>query len=230
MKRLFLTVLLIVSVLVFMSEGMSAFAEPVVLKNSETGKGVEDEEKTDPDLQQPDRSLQNGTLIYGMTPVYPGDFKDGTYKTDVISSSQFFKITDAELTKKNNKIKAVITLSSTSYAYIYPGTAAEAAADKNNWIAADESTGYGRFVIDVPALNREMPCAAYSKKKQKWYDRDIVFIASSLPEDSLMIELSDEGGTIIDTQEAALKVIYIAIAIIVAGGIINHFVKKKYYE
>ena len=75
-----------------------------------------------------------------------------------------------------------------------------------------------------------MPCAAYSKKKHKWYDRDIVFLASSLPEDSLMIELSDEGGTIIDTQEAALKVIYIAIAIIVAGGIINHFVKKKYYE
>lgn len=230
MKRLFLTVLLIVSVLVFMSEGMSAFAEPVVLKNSETGKGAE-EEQTDTSQPEPDRSLQDGTLIYGMTPVYPGDFADGEYKVDVISSSQFFKITDADLTKKDDMIKAVITLSSTSYAYIYPGTAAEAeAAGREKWIAADESTGYGRFDLDVPALNKEMPCAAFSKKKQKWYDRDIVFLASSLPEDSLEIDLNEEGGTIIDTQEAALKVIYIAIAIIVAGGIINHFIKKKYYE
>ena len=143
MKRLFLTVLLIVSVLVFMSEGMSAFAEPVVLKNSETGKGAE-EEQTDTSQPEPDRNLQDGTLIYGMTPVYPGDFADGEYKVDVISSSQFFKITDADLTKKDDMIKAVITLSSTSYAYIYPGTAAEAeAAGREKWIAADESTGYG---------------------------------------------------------------------------------------
>ena len=36
--------------------------------------------------------------------------------------------------------------------------------------------------------------------------------------------------TINDTQDAAMKVIYIALAIIVIGGVINHFVKKRFYE
>ena len=75
-----------------------------------------------------------------------------------------------------------------------------------------------------------MPCAAYSKKKDRWYDRDIAFMAESLPEDALFIDLSDGGGTINDTQDAAMKVIYIALAIIVIGGVINHFVKKRFYE
>ena len=166
-----------------------------------------------------------------MTPVYPEDFTEGTYSVEAVTSSQFFRITDAELTNSGGRLEAVITISSTSYAYVFPGTADEAAAaDRSEWIKGDESTGFSRFTLDVPALNKEMPCAAYSKKKQKWYDRDIVFLASGLPEDSLMIELDEDGGTITDTQEAAMKVIYIAFAIIIAGGILNHFVKKRYYE
>ena len=75
-----------------------------------------------------------------------------------------------------------------------------------------------------------MPCAAFSKKKQKWYDRDIVFLTSGIPEDSILIDLSENGGTIADTQDAAMKVIYIAFAIIIVGGILNFFIKRKYYE
>ena len=203
------------------------YAAPLVLKDSERGIGVEEAEEA----PERDRSLQDGTLIYGMTPVYPEDVKEGTYDTEVLSSSQFFKITDAKLTNKGGRMSAVITLSSTSYAYIYPGTAAEAqAAGRSEWIAADESSGYGRFELDVKALNMEMPCAAYSKKKQKWYDRDIAFLASPLPQDAVLIDLSEEGSTIADTQEAAMKVIYIALAIIIAGGILNHFIKKRFYE
>ena len=41
---------------------------------------------------------------------------------------------------------------------------------------------------------------------------------------------AEGGGTIADTQEAAVKVIYIALAIIIVGGIINHIVKKRFYE
>ena len=125
----------------------SAFAEPVVLKNSKTGKGTE---------VQRDRSLQDGTLVYSMTPVYPEDLKEGKYDTEALSSSQFFKIIDAELTNSDGRMSAVITLSSTSYSYVYPGTAAEAeAADKSGWIAADESSGFGQFALDVEALNKE---------------------------------------------------------------------------
>lgn len=205
----------------------AVFAGPVVIKDKERGIGVGDEEAA----PERDRSLQDGTLIYSMTPVYPEDVKEGTYDAEVISSSQFFRITDAKLTNRDGRMNAVITLSSTSYAYVYPGSAAEAeAAGRSKWTAADESSGFGQFELDVDALNREMPCAAYSKKKQKWYDRDIVFLAESLPEDAVLVELSEEGGTIADTQEAAVKVIYIALAIIVVGGVINHFVKKRFYE
>ena len=186
-------------------------AEPVVIKDKEKGIGVETEER--------DRSLQDGTLIYSMTPVYPEDFDEGTYDVDALSSSQFFKITQAKLTNDGGS------------AYVYPGTAAEAeAADQSKWIPADESSGFGEFTLDVEALNKEMPCAAYSKKKAKWYDRDIAFIAESLPKENLHVELSADGGTIADTQEAAVKVIYIALAIIIIGGILNHFIKKRFYE
>ena len=210
---------------VYSFSAIPVFAEPVVLKDAEKGIGVENESP------ERDRSLQDGTLIYSMTPVYPEDVKEGTYDAEVLSSSQFFKITDAKLENKNGKMKALITISSTSYAYVYQGTAAEAeAAGESEWIKADESSGYGQFELKVEALNKEMPCAAFSKKKQKWYDRDIAFLASSLPEGTVLIDLAEGGGTIADTQEAAMKVIYIALAIIIIGGIINHFVKKKYYE
>jgi hypothetical protein len=213
--------------LILLLPAKDAFAAPVVLKDKDKGIGVEDESKA----PERDRSLQDGTLIYGMTPVYPEDIKEGEYPAEALSSSRFFKITDAKLDVKDGRIDAVITISSTSYAYIYPGTAAEAeAANKSEWIAADESSGYGQFRLEAEALNKEMPCAAYSKKKQKWYDRDIVFLASSLPDGAVMTELAEDGGTIADTQEAAVKVIYIALAIIIAGGIINHFVKKRFYE
>lgn len=219
---------LIMAVLILMSGGMQdAFAEPVVLKDASKGIGVEDSETA----PQRDRSLQDGTLVYSMTPAYPEDVQEGDYEPDVISDSRFFKIIHSDLSNKDGRMTAVITVSSTSYAYIYQGTAEQAAAaDSSEWIAADEKDGYGSFDFSVEALNKELPCAAFSKKKQKWYDRNIVFLADSLPDGAVMIELNEEGGTIADTQDAALQVIYIALAIIAAGGVLNHFVKKRYYE
>ena len=227
MRKTIPVVLLITLCIILLLPAKDVFAAPLVLKDKDKGIGVEDEAEA----PERDRSLQDGTLIYGMTPVYPEDIKEGTDKAEALSSSRFFKITDAELDVKDGHIDAVITISSTSYAYIYPGTAAEAeAADRSEWIKADESSGFGSFDLEAAALNKEIPCAAFSKKKQKWYDRDIVFLASSLPADAVNVELSEDGGTIADTQDAAIKVIYIAFAIIVAGGVINHFLKKKYYE
>ena len=223
MDRHRLLTVLVAAVLMISAFITTVNADPVVIKDEEKGIGTETAER--------DRSLQDGTLLYSMTPVYPEDFDEGTYSVDALSSSRFFTITDAELTNSGRSLRGVIRISSTSYAYIYPGTAAEAAAaDQSDWIPADESSGFGEFTIDVEALNKEIPCAAYSKKKSKWYDRDIAFLAESLPQDKLHVELSADGGTIADTQEAAMKVIYIALGIIVIGGILNHFVKKRFYE
>ncbi|MBR2540288.1 MAG: hypothetical protein IKE85_05605 [Mogibacterium sp.] len=223
MDRHRLLTVLVAAVLMISAFITTVNADPVVIKDEEKGIGTETAER--------DRSLQDGTLIYSMTPVYPEDFDEGTYNVQTLSSSRFFTITDAELTNSGRSLRAVIRISSTSYAYIYPGTAAEAAAaDQSDWIPADESSGFGEFTIDVEALNKEIPCAAYSKKKSKWYDRDIAFLAESIPADKLHVELSADGGTIADTQEAAMKVIYIALGIIIIGGILNHFVKRRFYE
>lgn len=208
---------------------ITASAAPLVIKGGKDDAGSGQANNTE--TVQRDRSLQDGTLIYGLTPVYPEDIQDGTYEAEAVSSSQYFRITDVALTTEGTYMTAVIRISSTSYSYVYPGTSAEAAAaDKSEWIPADESSGYGEFGIEVEALNKEIPCAAYSKKKQKWYDRDIVILAESLPEGAVLTELAEGGGTIADTQEAAMKVIYIAIGIIIVGGVLNHFIKRRYYE
>ena len=223
-----ITALLILTVLLLIPSGMrEVYADPLVIKDESRGIGVEDSEET----PQRDRSLQDGTLVYSLTPVYPEDVKEGDYEPEVISDSRFFRIVHSDLSNKDGRMEAVITISSTSYAYIYQGTAEQAAAaDESEWTAADEKDGYGSFAVSVEALNKELPCAAYSKKKQKWYDRNIVFLADSLPEGTVMIELNEDGGTIADTQDAAMQVIYIALAIIAAGGVLNHFIKKRYYE
>lgn len=219
---------LIAFVLVVIAFTIPVNADPLVIKDSDDPSNETNQSETAPSR---DRSTQDGTLIYGMTPVYPEDFDEGDYEVEAISSSQFFKIIHTDLTNSSGRIRAVIRISSTSYAYVFQGTAAEAvAADQSQWIPADESSGYGEFQIEAEALDKEFPCAAYSKKKQKWYDRDIVFLAESLPQENLHIDLSENGGTIVDTQEAAVKVIYIALAIIILGGILNHFVKKRFYE
>ena len=46
----------------------------------------------------------------------------------------------------------------------------------------------------------------------------------------VLIDLAEGGGTINDTQEAAMKVIYKALTIIIVGGVINNFIKKKKIE
>lgn len=224
--------LVLLTLLLIVAFTIPASAGPIVIKDpddpeNETEVQSEEEGQT----ISRDRSTQDGTLIYGMTPVYPEDFDEGDYEVEAVSSSRFFKIIHTDMTNSGGMIRAKIRISSTSYSYVFQGTAAEAAAaDQSKWIAADESSGYGEFQIEAEALDKEFPCAAYSKKKKKWYDRDIVFLAESLPAENLHVELSENGGTIADTQEAAVKVIYIALAIIVIGGILNHFVKKRFYE
>ncbi|MBQ6400793.1 MAG: hypothetical protein IJI20_00755 [Firmicutes bacterium] len=129
---------------------------------------------------------------YGMIPVYGRDVKDGKYDILVESSSTFFHIEKAKLTVKKGKMTAAITLSSISYEYVNPGTAEEAAkAPLEDYIAPKNKDGRSTFVIPVDALDEELDCAAFSKRKKKWYDRKILFVASSLPEGALKIELPD---------------------------------------
>ena len=129
---------------------------------------------------------------YGMTPVYPRDVEDGTYPVEVTSTSPFFRIPEAELTVNGDEMTARITIRSLSYQYVYPGTAEQAEqASEDEWIGYEEVDGCTVFTIPVEALDHAIPCAAFSKKKQIWYDRLLVFDAASLPEEALHFELPD---------------------------------------
>lgn len=129
---------------------------------------------------------------YGMTPVYGRSIENGTYDVEVESSSGFFRIHSCELTVKGSRMSAVMTIDSTSYECVYIGKAADAAkAPKKDYIFADEKDARGSFTIPVEALNTPIPCAAFSKKENQWYDRDILIDASGLPEEALKIKLPD---------------------------------------
>ncbi len=138
------------------------------------------------------KSVQVGK--YGMVPIYGFDVKDGTYTVKVDSSSTFFHIREAELTVKDGKMSAEMTLSSMSYKFVYPGTAEEAAkAPLEDYEKAKDFEGESTFHVEVDALNKPIDCAAFSKKKKQWYDRKILFDAASLPVTALKIELPDYG-------------------------------------
>ena len=129
---------------------------------------------------------------YGMTPIYGNSIKNGEYEVDMESSSSFFHIYSCDLTVKGKKMKAVMTIDSTSYECVYMGKAVDAAkAPKEDYIFAEEKDYRGSFTIPIEALNAPLACAAFSKKEKQWYDRDILIDASSLPEGALKIKLPD---------------------------------------
>lgn len=129
---------------------------------------------------------------YGMTPVYGRDIEDGAYEVAVASDSPYFKVVRAVLRVEGDAMSAVIEIGSESYLYVYPGdTAAAEAADRDDWIPG-EATGAGTaFTVPVEALDRPFACAAYSKNRQRWYDRQLLIDAGSLPEGALAFPLPD---------------------------------------
>ena len=123
----------------------------------------------------------------GMTPITGDKVKDGTYDVTVKSSSSMFNITACELTVKDGEMTAVMHMGGTGYLYVYMGTGEEAAAaDEADYIPfTEEADGTHSFTVPVKALDEGIDCAAFSKKKEKWYDRTILFRADSLPADAL---------------------------------------------
>ena len=121
----------------------------------------------------------------GMVPVASSGLVPGTYTVKADSSSSMFRITDCELTvpEGDDVMQAFLTLSGSSYLYLFPETADEAAAaDASEYIEAGENAeGKNTFLFPVEALDFGVPCAAFSKNKEMWYDRTLVFRADSLP-------------------------------------------------
>lgn len=122
----------------------------------------------------------------GMEPVYGSEVKDGVYSVKVDSSSSMFRIELCELTVKEGVMSAVMSMSGTGYAEVYLGTGAEAVkAPEEDYIPYTElADGTYTFEVPVEALDMGIDLSAFSKRREKWYDRVLVFRADSLPADA----------------------------------------------
>ena len=123
----------------------------------------------------------------GMVPVHADEIENGVYPITVDSSSSMFKITDCTLAVSDDSMSALMTMSGTGYLYLFMGTGKEAvSASESDYISYEETPdGAYTFTVPVEALDEGIPCAAYSKRKEQWYDRTLLFRADSLPQEAL---------------------------------------------
>ncbi len=122
----------------------------------------------------------------GMVPVTADLIKDGVYEISVDSSSSMFNIEKCELTVEDGNMSAVMTMGGTGYRCILMKSAEEAASSNENEYIYPETDADGKhtFTVNVDALDQPVKCAAFSDKKEKWYDRTLVFKSSLIPLDA----------------------------------------------
>ena len=140
-------------------------------------------ESTD-DVAEGAETVPNGLVIpEDMTPIYADSLKDGEYNIKVDSSSSMFTVTDCVLTVSEGKMTARMTMGGTGYLYVFMGKGENASED--GYISFEEnSDGTHSFTVPVEGLDMGIDCAAFSKKKEMWYDRTLLFRADSLPADA----------------------------------------------
>lgn len=102
---------------------------------------------------------------------------DGTYAIEVSSSSSMFRIVDAQLKVEAGAMSAVLTLSGTGYEKLFMGTGEEAlSASEDDFIHfVEDDQGAYTYEVPVEALDTETDVAAFSIRKQTWYDRVLIF-------------------------------------------------------
>lgn len=151
-------------------------------------------------------AISTGTAFTGITEESTenaGELKDGTYAIEVESSSSMFKIVKAELTVANGEMNAVITMSGTGYTKLYMGTAEKAAAaqEADCITFVEDADGAYTFTLPVEALDQPIDCAAFSQKKEEWYDRQLTFMASTISDGTAV-----EESTVATEEEAPTEV------------------------
>lgn len=108
------------------------------------------------------------------------DILDGSYEITVDSSSTMFNITKCTLTVSDGGMTAVMTMHGKGYLYLFMGKGGDAV--ESEYIPfAEDSDGAHTFTVPVPALDTPVDCAAFSKNKEKWYDRTLVFRSDLIP-------------------------------------------------
>lgn len=153
------------------------------LAKAELVEGKYDDASSAKNTQNQESGSLGDAVKDGMEPVSADALKDGVYEVRVDSSSGMFRITECELTVQDGAMSAVMTMSGTGYLKLYMGTGAEAEqASEADFIPFVENTdGEYTFRVPVEALDKGINCSAFSRKKETWYDRVLVFCSGSLP-------------------------------------------------
>ena len=169
--------------------------EPVAVSEESSDSETKNDSNTDADngaenseVAAADETAEHQSVgTEGMTPMDGSELKDGVYEIQVDSSSSMFKIEKCELTVKDGEMTADMKMGGTGYLKLFMGSGEAAAkASEDEMIPFEEDAeGSHHFMVPVEALDKELDCAAFSKKKEKWYDRVLVFRADSLPADAL---------------------------------------------
>ncbi len=120
------------------------------------------------------------------TPISADQLADGSYEITVESSSSMFNIVKCVLVVEDGSMHATMTMSGKGYGKLFMGTGEEAlAASEDDYIpVAEDEDGMKQFTVPVEALDMPIDCAAWSIKKETWYDRTLVFQSAQLPDEA----------------------------------------------
>ncbi len=132
-----------------------------------------------------------------------GQIADGDYDIQVDSSSSMFRVVAARLHVSGDRMTCTLTLGGTGYGKLFMGTseqAGEASEDECVPYVEDDQGAY-TYTVDVDELNVDTACAAWSTRKQRWYDRTLVFRSDSIP--AYAIEGGAGAGTASSTPDGA---------------------------
>lgn len=183
-KRLMRSAALLLAVSMLSACGsQGASNTPVVETETETAAVAAETETAAQVAEASEMAEVVDVVEEGMVPVYADSIEDGVYEVKVDSSSSMFKIESCTLTVADGQMSAVMTMGGTGYLYLFMGTGEEAVkAEASAYIPFEENEeGVHTFTVPVEALDAAIDCTAFSKRKEKWYDRQILFRADSLP-------------------------------------------------
>ncbi len=119
-------------------------------------------------------------------PISASLIKDGEYDlSSVESDSSMFRVVKCRLKVEGEKMIATITMSGQGYGKMFMGTG-EAAEKADDFIPFElDPEGKKTFALPIESLNDIVVCSAWSIKKEKWYDRNLVFWSDGISEESL---------------------------------------------
>ena len=131
------------------------------------GNSIDSAKASDADSQEKTEQAADAPEGASAAPITADKVADGTYPITVDSSSNMFRIVDAQLIVENGSMHCVMTLSGTGYGKLFMGTGDEAAAASEADFIPYVENAEGKYTYDVPveALDEDTACAAWSIRK-----------------------------------------------------------------